>query len=137
MVYIFKRYNKSQKFSSFIGKFCPVVEVTGANRPSFNGCYTKDENILAYNGPADQWIIFKRQDGMGYWRIGYKDEGEFPGRLIYTKTSSYGGPQGEYVSSDDGSIATVKCKSACSSLSQDKKLSNAKSMKKNGEFSLG
>ena len=111
-----------------------MVEVTGANRPSFNGCYREDEHLLAYNGPANMRIIFKRQNGVGYWRIGYKDAGEFPGRLIYTKTSSYGAPQGEYVSSDDGSIATVKCKSVCPSLSQDKKLSNAKSMKKKGKL---
>ena len=135
-MYIFKRFNKSQKFSSFIGEFCPAVEVTGANRPSFNGCYTKDENILAYNGPADQWIIFKRQDGVGYWRIGYKDiSNDVSGRLFYTKTSSYGGPQpgpqGEYESSDDESIATVNCKSECI---DDKKLSNAKSMKKKGKL---
>ena len=108
-----------------------MVEVTGANPPSFNGCYREDEHLLAYNGPANMRIIFKRQNGVGYWRIGYKDEGEFPGRLIYTKTSSYGGPQGEYASSDDDSIATVNCKSECIN---DKKLSNAKSMKKNGKL---
>ena len=66
------------------------------------------------------------------WRIGYKDiSEEVLGRLFYTKTSSYGRPQGEYASSDDDSIATVNCMSECI---DDDKLSNAKSMKKKGKL---
>ena len=127
------RFNNFQKFSSFIGELCPVLEVTGANRPSSNGCYTKDENILAYNGPADMRIIFFPEDGDGpsesHWYIGKLDGGV--ARFFYGRTSTFDGPQGEYVSFNDDSIATVKCKSECIN---DKMLSNAKSMKKKGKL---
>ena len=107
--------------------------MTGANSPSSNGCYTKDENILAYNGPTDMRIIFFPEDGEGpsesHWYIGKLDGGV--ARFFYGRTSTFDGPQGEYVSFNDDSIATVNCKSECI---DDKKLSNAKSMKKKGKL---
>ena len=131
------RFNNFQKFSSFIGELCPVLEVTGANHPQWmiNGCYTQDENILAYNGPADMRIIFFPEDGEGpsesHWYIGNLYEDVW--RFYYGRTSTFDGPQGEYVSFNDDSIATVNCKSECIN---DKKLSNAKSMKKKGKLQI-
>ena len=108
-----------------------MVEVTGANRPSFNGCYTEDENIAAYNGPAGWWIYFNHQDG--HWYIAHKMDDIFEGRIFYGSTSSFDEPQGEYESFYDDSIATVTCKSVCT---DDKQLSNAKSMKKKGKLHI-
>ena len=108
-----------------------MVEVTGANCPSCNGCYKREENYLPFNDLAylgsANLITFDHQ--VGHWIIVHKSESDFEreidfvGQIFYESTSSFDGPQGKYKSLDDDSIATVKCKSVCI---DDKKLYNLK-----------
>ena len=103
------------------GKYCPWIEVSGANAkwcPSCNGKYTKSKTeesngTPVYVGQYERLIIIY-DPKYGYWSIETKNYDEnYEKTYYYEKTSIGGGAEGEYESiTNDGSIgskATVKC----------------------------
>ena len=70
-----------------------MVEVSGANCPSCNGCYIKlEEYYTLYIGPADQYIHFDKFDGHWYIMDLNNTTVLWQDMLMYKSTSSFDGP---------------------------------------------